>query len=641
MLANQQLDWRYYGTDIKDSKLYYYDIKSYSSKIGRVERIKVFDKNSLEIAETEFSYGNELPGNQGTFTSGSILCEFQQGPENTSSSHFKASRTLKTAYPNVLTSVRTTSNGVATVRNNTAWDFLTGTVLREDATNSQGERYQMVTVPAYSKYPELRSKAQSIANKNMLTQLTASYAYKLNSSGQLVDLLDASVQTWNKDWDTYRQYNANSGRYESETNSTPVWRRHKSYIWANKKLNNKGLTSIQEFSDFLWPNGSLNRNWQLVDEVTAYNHFSTPIESKSLSGNYATSKLGYNNSLTIADAQNARMGELAYSGAEDVLTVGNVQHFGGEVRGAEYRSNEKSHTGRYSTKLAPGQKGFVFESRVGAADGVESGRSYKASVWWHHSDIAGASGRIFAKLINEASTNELATIAVTDPSTKRAGEWCLLDLYFDVPASSTGQLLQVGCENASSSNSVIYFDDFRFHPVDAPVTSYVYDSRTWQLTHVLNQDNLYTAYEYDAAGKLIRVYKEVLTKAGSAANAERKLIKESQYNYARNATFTVEATAVGTGQLTSSLDGGLVNSVENGGEVRYTAVSTDCRSKFSLDQTDAIRVDGVAITRDRILSDGTRVDRLQNGCILSNVRGPHTVELKFTNYTVAELNTRI
>jgi YD repeat-containing protein len=168
----------------------------------------------------------------------------------------------------------------------------------------------------------------------------------------------------------------------------------------------------------------------------------------------------------------------------------------------------------------------------------------------------------------------------------------LLDLYFDVPASSTGQLLQVGCENASSSNSVIYFDDFRFHPVDAPVTSYVYDSRTWQLTHVLNQDNLYTAYEYDAAGKLIRVYKEVLTKAGSAANAERKLIKESQYNYARNATFTVEATAV-------------------------------------------------AITRDRTLSDGTRVDRLQNGCILSNVRGPHTVELKFTNYTVAELNTRI
>lgn len=625
MLANQPLNWPYYGSSIQDSKLFYFDVKNYSSKIGRVERIKVLDKSGVEMASTEFTYTSELPGKQGVFTNGSILCEFQQGSEQTSSNHFKASRTLKTAYPNVLTSVRTVSNGVTTVRDNTAWDFLTGAVLQKDVANTQGEKYRSLTVPAHHKYVELRSKAENPANKHMLTQTTASYAYKLNGAGQPVSLVDAGIQTWNKDWNTYRRYNASSGQYESELGSVPVWRRHKSYGWTNNRPNAAGLTDVGTFVDFGWSAGAPNKNWRLINEVTAYNHFSAPLETKFTNGNFATSKRGHDNSLTIAEAQNARLGELAYSGAEDAVAIAaGTRHFGGEVRGAEFQSSELSHTGRYSLKLPPGQRGFLFESRVGAADGVEAGRSYRASAWLHRSDLAAAQGRLFAALVNGGSANALAATTITGPSVKQAGDWYLLDIYFDVPAAATGQLLQVGCEHAGAGSSPAYFDDFRFHPVDAPVTSYVYDPQTWQLTHVLNQDNLYTKYEYDAAGRRVKTYREVL----KSPRADR-LVSETRNNFARGARYAITATVdPATGNNGSVTPGG-ASTVDVGDDLDLVGKGIDCNWQPNAGFT----VDGTFYNGSATLGDGTAVayDQAAQTYRITNVGGPHNFVVGFTN----------
>ena len=74
----------------------------------------------------------------------------------------------------------------------------------------------------------------------------------------------------------------------------------------------------------------------------------------------------------------------------------------------------------------------------------------------------------------------------------------------------------------------MYFDDVRWHPVDAPLVSYVYDPGTGQVTYVLDGDNLYTRYSYDATGKLVRTYQETL----GASNSE-KLVSEHSYRFAR------------------------------------------------------------------------------------------------------------
>jgi hypothetical protein len=65
--------------------------------------------------------------------------------------------------------------------------------------------------------------------------------------------------------------------------------------------------------------------------------------------------------------------------------------------------------------------------------------------------------------------------------------WYLMDLYFDLPATYNNQTLSLGCRNAGAAGSAaVYFDDFRFHPVEAPLTTYVYDPHTWQVNYLLS-----------------------------------------------------------------------------------------------------------------------------------------------------------
>jgi YD repeat-containing protein len=68
--------------------------------------------------------------------------------------------------------------------------------------------------------------------------------------------------------------------------------------------------------------------------------------------------------------------------------------------------------------------------------------------------------------------------------------------------------------------------------LNAATTAYVYDPFSGELTHILDNSNLYTRFEYDAAGRLVRTYKEKLN-TGSFANGE---FKTNQYLYNYSAT---------------------------------------------------------------------------------------------------------
>ena len=69
---------------------------------------------------------------------------------------------------------------------------------------------------------------------------------------------------------------------------------------------------------------------------------------------------------------------------------------------------------------------------------------------------------------------------------------------------NTATNLEVWCESTEAST---HFDDFRFHPIDATMTSYVYNE--WgELSHILDANNIYTRYNYDAMGRLESSYRE-------------------------------------------------------------------------------------------------------------------------------------
>jgi hypothetical protein len=617
-------------------------------KIGQPINVRKYNKRGEMEFTTTFNYTNEaaaraeLPNpegitGQGRYTEGVMTNEMLDNFV------FRVNRSTKEYIPTVMTGSTTIANGMRVDNYNDLYDFFTGQSVESHAKNSLGQEFVTKTVPAYTlpAYAAMGPKTENSSNRNMLTQTAATYVYKRTGTQPLA-LASGQVQTWKSDW-TYRSYNSGTDRYENATLPKAVWRLHRSYVWNGARLNADGTYAA--FTDFNWsnpaPNGQ-NSGWTNTAEVTAHNQYSRPIETRDVNGAYGASKGANNSSVTTVSVGNARYNEIAYSGAEDQLFPidGNtsVIHFGGEVRDGNRRSSTYAHAGIYSSRLTAGQAGFTYKATVGNSNDVSVNRKYRLSAWVRADGYAPAvlaNGKLYASL----NGTQIAVTSTAAATTKKAGDWYLLNLYFDLPQSATGQQLVVGCRNDDGSGT-LYFDDFRFQPLLTTMTANNFDQLTGQVTYVLDNDNLFTHYQYDNTGKMLRIFKEQLDRPGgpvasgqpgNPAPGER-LVKEYAYNYARNATYTVRASAAGTGQVTSSVAGGLVNAVNYGGTVRYQAQSTDCNWIFTLNQPDAIQVDGVNITTDRPLADGTYVSRNNDGCTLSNVRGAHTVVLTFGNY---------
>ncbi len=55
---------------------------------------------------------------------------------------------------------------------------------------------------------------------------------------------------------------------------------------------------------------------------------------------------------------------------------------------------------------------------------------------------------------------------------------------------------------------VLYVDDVRIHPVDSKMETYVYDDLRKRITEILDEDNYFTRFKYNAEGDLIAIEKE-------------------------------------------------------------------------------------------------------------------------------------
>jgi hypothetical protein len=137
----------------------------------------------------------------------------------------------------------------------------------------------------------------------------------------------------------------------------------------------------------------------------------------------------------------------------------------------------------------------------------EPDRAYRASVWMNSK---------LGKL--SCSVNGVLKTPAVPLDTKKAGNWYLVNL--DIPAESASAVIEVWCEATGTCN----FDDFRVHPVDASMTSYVYDA--WgDVSHVIDNNNLYTEYKSDAMGNLLEVHRESFL-------YEKVKLSEQKYYYA-------------------------------------------------------------------------------------------------------------
>lgn len=494
-------------------------------KMGQPIAVRKFNGRGEQEFATTFSYTNELRNGdglsgQGRFSEGVMTNELLDR------TYYRINRTTKRYLPTIMTATTTVANGMRSEVRNELYDYFTGQVIESVSRNSLGDVFRTKTIPAYTltTFQNMGAKGADPTNRNMLSQSAAEYVFK--EKGTSRSLVSATVSTWKRDWDNYREYDANSDSYVDRPDATnPIWRMHESYVWQDQRLQPDG--TYASFTDFNWsqlnPTGQ-HPSWQRTSVITRYDHFSNQLEGQDFNGRYSAQKLGHQQTLGIAAASNARYTEIAYSGAEDQQAVATGMHFGGEVRDGGSRSMDVAHTGAYSLLLTSSvPQGFTYKAKVGNTADLRTDRKYRASAWLHKTNAS--NGRLYASL-NGTTIGEVTASAA---STRKAGDWYLLNLLVTLPASATGQTLQVGCRTAGGT---VYMDDFRFQPLTSGMAAYVYDAHTRQSTFALDNNNLFTRYQYDAAGKVIAVYKEVLDRPDGTVGGG-KLVREASYNYAR------------------------------------------------------------------------------------------------------------
>jgi len=511
------------GSSGEISKLLY-KIEDRTSRIGNLLSLTVYNKTDM-VSSTQLEYIDVLSGSQGlpyqgVRSEGNMLIDFSSGSGWARRLH----RTSYLKYPSALKKTINTNDGFISTSENLKWDNLTGSVVQRLDKSPLGLYVKTVTKPAYSlsksdgsiPYAEFGSKAYNPANKNMLSQNGASYVYRSDASGNELGLIGAQFQTWKKDWTNYRTYNGTA--YADEGAQTvPVWRKGAAYIWKGdySRLTANGTYTFGAADDFVI--GGTNPLWQYSGEINRFDHYGMPLESVDLRGIYSATKMGYDDRFILATASNASYNEIAFSSAEDKIS--GQPYFGGEVaQGAGVLVSTPVHSGNTALSVKSGTYGFSFKTSE-----INSNELYRVSVWANSTY-----GRIYYKLDNGTEVVPLTQTfskAVTIPG---AGNWYRIDLRIDKPAAS---VLEVGVK---SIGGTVVFDDFRFQPFLAEMNCYVYTPLSFEYSstsasyskfmYVLDNDNLFTKYETDEKGRIIKVYRESITYGV-------KQLSESKYNY--------------------------------------------------------------------------------------------------------------
>jgi hypothetical protein len=501
--------------------------------IGRLKSIKIYDKEGTLYSSSIMSYTDQILNNgtnnyQGIYTDGAIMFD-RVGDQGflAGTKYHKLNRTSFIHYPYVVKKITNMKDGFTSETENMSWDILSAAELEKTTKNPLGLYVKSVVKPAHTVYADLGSKAINPANKNMLSQVAATYNYRSDALGNQISLINASAQLWKKDWSNYRVYATGPQTFSDGAEGEDVWRKSAAYVWRGdpSRLRPDGSATFSPTDEFNF-SGS-NPLWQYIGEASRYDHFSMPVESKDLNNIHTTTKMGYDSRIPVASASNAEYNEIAFSSAEDLQL--DKPFFGGEVgkyQGTVLRKSlgqiisantndgniNSAHSGDAIVVVASGKKSFQFKS-----NGIKTNKRYRASVWTNSTNA-----RIYYKLNGGSDVLSAAPNAQL-----KSGYWYLLN--FEFQTGSTVNSFEIGVKSASGK---VLFDDFRFQPADASMMCYVYDPLTFEYPgtatetprydYVLDNDNLAIKYEYDERGRLKAVYRES-TKQGSQFNGMKKV----------------------------------------------------------------------------------------------------------------------
>lgn len=428
--------------------------------------------------------------------------------------------TSKITYPLKLMSTKTIANNHETSTYFDKYDALTGQVLETRTVSSDGQSFKTKIVPGYNieQYNNpsggygMGSKVDNPTNKNMLSQTAAEYSYILDKGTNSWKVTGVGITTWSNIW----SYKDITGAVTTPTAANEkIWRKHKTFVWNGVKDSNGIFTNYNSGTDdgFDWTVGvgSQPNQWKQVSETTLYDHFSASLEMKDINGNLASNKMGDNDTKVMVSG-NGGYGEIFYAGAENIKDVFGINWLEPEIKMVNASRSTYFHTGKQSVATTSSSEFGVMMSGT-LINGKPQHRQgkYRVSVWVRIDNVAKAQLKVNGMLVSFINDNIVA------------GAWQLKTAYITVPTGDCTIYLN------SLDSSIVYYDDLMVRPVASTITGYVYNE--WdELSYIIGNNGLATKFEYDAAGRLIKTYSEVIDDAANSVTGGFKLIKSYTMN---------------------------------------------------------------------------------------------------------------
>jgi hypothetical protein len=502
----------------KEVSINSFTVKENFAALGQLLEVSTFNSQNQLLSKVYSNYYdiNSIPNNIGVTQESYQSYKEVDYTTNTSTLKDKwiINSSTRIKYPSILKSSTEQKNGYTYTTQFNDYDLVSGVSKEQVYTSSDGQSFKTKTIPAYIKYPEMGSKVDNINNKNMLSQTAANYSYILDKSSNTWKETGVGITTWSNIW----SYKDIAGTTVSVPVTAPakekIWRKHKSYIWNGVKDTNGIFTNYDRINGsgddgFVWGVGQpqTNLKWKQTSEVTLYDHYSAPLEMKDINGNFASTKMGDNDTKVMVTG-NAGYNEMFYAGAENQNGIWLEPEVKMEGQGYTVRNTSHSHTGKYSVSTYGTGKIGVFMK-----NGQHRPGKYLVSVWVEKNNNA-------SQVVLHVN-NSTWTYGSKDYT---AGNWVLKKWIVDVPVGDCN--IYVDALYGPS----IYFDDLMIRPVASSITGYVYNE--WdELTAIIGNNGLATKFEYDSAGRLIKTYAEVLDDPANGVTGGFKLTSENKIKY--------------------------------------------------------------------------------------------------------------
>lgn len=482
-------------------------------------KMETFDRNNELMLSTEYIFEDSPLG---TVSQASHL--FDHTYRNYTDVPFESERfdyrmtyrfvnTVASYIPSRLVEIRNTDHTKGTVSFNRSLDFnfYTGQPQKTIYNDPYGNLLLSDSSPAFE-YAEYQGMGLSMeGGSNQLEAQARLETYLLSPQTDtanlemddlsIVSLINSNVQTW-------------------DTLNTNIWLPSATYNWVgDRELNTDGTYPLENFSNHPFDrlNPGLDDRWELGQEQIAYSENSNSILVRDINNNFRLGLLDPEQERVIASVNDALIKEVGFSSAEyfnETPVNANVSKGNGSI------SNARTHTGEFSLLVDTDREGFTYL----LSDIDHTGNKvYHASVWVHlpgETETQSQMDRVFLTYSLDG-VDQIGVSPVLNES--KSKNWYQLTL--DIPLNGITNELKVYCKNGA--NRPIYFDDFRVHPLEANMISFVFDRKTDEISYQHNLDNFYIKYEYDEIGNLTTSYQEFFYVVD-------KVINRTNYNYSNS-----------------------------------------------------------------------------------------------------------